>query len=62
MLKNHQIEGIRFLWRNVIETVARANSSRGDGCILAHCMGLGKTLQVGGCVTDIVEKSVTSGE
>ena len=37
---------MKFLWKNVIETVARANNSKGDGCILAHCMGLGKTLQV----------------
>ncbi|KAJ9065231.1 hypothetical protein DSO57_1021687 [Entomophthora muscae] len=37
-LKPHQIDGIRFLWRNLI--------IKNNGCILAHSMGLGKTLQV----------------
>uniref|UniRef100_H2Y5N7 Transcriptional regulator ATRX n=1 Tax=Ciona savignyi TaxID=51511 RepID=H2Y5N7_CIOSA len=45
-MKPHQVEGIKFLWRNVVENVNRANRGKGDGCILAHCMGLGKTLQV----------------
>lgn len=39
-LKPHQLEGIRFMWR---ETVMM---SEVRGCLLAHTMGLGKTLQV----------------
>lgn len=37
-LKEHQIEGIRFLWKNIIDYKR--------GCIFAHAMGLGKTLQI----------------
>lgn len=37
-LKTHQIDGIKFLFENCYE--------QNSGCILAHCMGLGKTLQV----------------
>ncbi|EFX60691.1 hypothetical protein DAPPUDRAFT_230056, partial [Daphnia pulex] len=39
-LKYHQIEGIKFMWNACFTT----NSSA--GCVLAHCMGLGKSLQV----------------
>lgn len=44
-LKPHQREGVQFIWENLIETVRFANSKHGNGCILSHCMGLGKTLQ-----------------
>lgn len=37
-LKAHQIDGIKFMFENCYE--------QNSGCILAHCMGLGKTLQV----------------
>lgn len=39
VLKPHQLEGISFLWKKIIQ-------EKIPGCILAHAMGLGKTLQV----------------
>jgi SNF2 family DNA or RNA helicase len=38
-IKKHQIEGVRFMWNQIV--------TLGDmqGCLLAHTMGLGKTLQ-----------------
>ena len=45
-LKVHQVEGVQFLWDNTVESVELANNTPGSGAILAHCMGLGKSLQV----------------
>ncbi|KAF5400000.1 hypothetical protein PHET_06557 [Paragonimus heterotremus] len=48
-LKPHQVDAVRFLWDCVIESVERQQKSPNDlmgGAILAHCMGLGKTLSV----------------
>jgi transcriptional regulator ATRX len=39
-LKYHQIEGIKFMWNACFKIDSSA------GCVLAHCMGLGKSLQV----------------
>jgi hypothetical protein len=39
-LKNHQIEGVRFMWQQLVQ------SGQNRGALLAHTMGLGKTLQV----------------
>lgn len=40
LVKPHQLGGIQFMWREVIEDIQR------QGCLLAHTMGLGKTMQV----------------
>ncbi|KXT04850.1 hypothetical protein AC578_3486 [Pseudocercospora eumusae] len=40
-MKDHQITGVRFMWR---ELTAQGEDG-GQGCVLAHTMGLGKTMQ-----------------
>jgi hypothetical protein len=56
-LRPHQREGISFMWGNIVgldhladdrRSGARGVAPSGLGCILAHGMGLGKTLQVSG--------------
>ena len=39
-VKPHQVEGIQFMWREIIA------DPKQQGCLLAHTMGLGKTMQV----------------
>ncbi|XP_059618266.1 transcriptional regulator ATRX-like isoform X2 [Phlebotomus argentipes] len=45
-LKPHQIDGVKFMYDQVYGDVNLIHQYDGSGCILAHCMGLGKTLQL----------------
>lgn len=45
-LKPHQFDGIKFMYDTCYGSVADIPKSQGSGCILAHSMGLGKTLQL----------------
>lgn len=45
-LKPHQIDGIKFMYDCCYGSVDTLDQFKGSGCILAHCMGLGKTLQL----------------
>ena len=40
-IKRHQVEGVQFLWREIVQ-----DRRSKQGCLLAHEMGLGKTMQV----------------
>jgi transcriptional regulator ATRX len=37
-LKPHQANGVKFMWDACFESIERAQSEPGSGCILAHCM------------------------
>ncbi|KAG8166145.1 hypothetical protein KVR01_004697 [Diaporthe batatas] len=51
-IKDHQIDGVRFMWDQVL-------SDAKQGCLLAHAMGLGKTMQVVTLLTAIQEAAVS---
>jgi SNF2 family DNA or RNA helicase len=41
-IKKHQVEGVRFMWNQIVTM----DENSMQGCLLAHTMGLGKTMQV----------------
>ncbi|KAK3692749.1 hypothetical protein B0T22DRAFT_503952, partial [Podospora appendiculata] len=51
-IKDHQIDGVRFMWNQVV-----VDSKVRQGCLLAHTMGLGKTMQVITLLVVIAEAS-----
>lgn len=57
-MKSYQLEGVQFLWRELT-----SDSDDAQGCLLAHTMGLGKTMQtitLLGCV-DMASQSASAG-
>ncbi|KAF7563794.1 hypothetical protein G7046_g297 [Stylonectria norvegica] len=50
-IKEHQIDGVRFMWNQVV----LGDSETRQGCLLAHDMGLGKTMQVITFLTALIE-------
>uniref|UniRef100_A0A0P6GYP7 ATP-dependent helicase ATRX n=1 Tax=Daphnia magna TaxID=35525 RepID=A0A0P6GYP7_9CRUS len=57
-LKLHQVQGVKFMWDACFESVERLKQHPGSGCILAHCMGLGKTLQAVTLVHTVVTNKI----
>lgn len=54
-IKHHQMEGVRFMWNQITEDQVNR-----QGCLLAHAMGLGKTMQVITLLIAIRESSNSS--
>jgi SNF2 family DNA or RNA helicase len=49
-IKDHQIDGVRFMWNHIV-----TDATSRQGCLLAHTMGLGKTMQVITLLVSIAE-------
>jgi SNF2 family DNA or RNA helicase len=58
-IKDHQIEGARFMWNLV---VGSKDQTEWHGCLLAHIMGLGKTMQVIALLVAIAEAARSKDE
>ena len=43
LIKDYQVDGVRFMWNQII---ADRDQNKPQGCLLAHTMGLGKSMQV----------------
>ncbi|KAJ9155815.1 Protein CHROMATIN REMODELING 20 [Coniochaeta hoffmannii] len=57
VIKDHQVEGVRFMWNQIV-----VKSKFRQGCLLAHTMGLGKTMQVVTLLVAIAEAALSKNE
>ncbi|KAL1623948.1 hypothetical protein SLS56_008073 [Neofusicoccum ribis] len=57
-IKTHQVEGVKFMWRELVE----AGHTDPQGCLLAHTMGLGKTMQTITLLVTIAEAAGSPDE
>jgi superfamily II DNA or RNA helicase len=57
VIKDHQVEGVRFMWNQIV-----VKSKVRQGCLLAHTMGLGKTMQVVTLLVAIAEAGLSKDE
>ena len=55
-VKPHQLKGVQFLWRELIK------DDKHQGCLLAHTMGLGKTMQVVSLLDTIAAASCSADD
>ncbi|KAI1633308.1 hypothetical protein F4809DRAFT_623937 [Biscogniauxia mediterranea] len=53
-IKEHQVSGVRFMWNQIVDAETR------QGCLLAHTMGLGKTMQIITLLVTIAQASHSS--
>ncbi len=56
-IKDHQVSGVRFMWDQVV-----AKSGTRSGCLLAHTMGLGKTMQIITLLVAIAQAAASDDE
>lgn len=54
-MKPHQITGVQFMWNNI----TAGDDEEPQGCLLAHTMGLGKTLQAIALLVTLHKTSVS---
>ncbi|CAG8972017.1 hypothetical protein HYALB_00008302 [Hymenoscyphus albidus] len=54
LIKKHQVEGVRFMFNQVV-----GDEKTTQGCLLAHTMGLGKTMQVITLLVAIAEAAMS---
>ncbi|KAF3063787.1 Protein CHROMATIN REMODELING 20 [Daldinia childiae] len=55
-IKEHQVAGVRFMWNQIVDSRAK------QGCLLAHTMGLGKTMQIITLLVAIAEAAGSEDE
>ncbi|KAI2630796.1 hypothetical protein GGR54DRAFT_170552 [Hypoxylon sp. NC1633] len=53
-IKQHQVKGVRFMWDQIVASETK------QGCLLAHTMGLGKSMQIVTLFVAISEAAASS--